>query len=53
MAKYAIDLLTNKAKHALFAKAGRKRAEELFNETTIVDEYEKYYEEILNQPPIE
>jgi N-acetyl-alpha-D-glucosaminyl L-malate synthase BshA len=53
MAKYAIDLLSNDAKHSLFAKAGRKRAEELFNEEKIVDQYEQYYEEVLNSPGVD
>ncbi len=53
MAKYAIDLLTNETKHRLFAAAGRKRAEELFNVNKIVDEYEHYYEHVLNSPRVE
>ncbi|HLP15330.1 MAG TPA: N-acetyl-alpha-D-glucosaminyl L-malate synthase BshA [Bacteroidota bacterium] len=49
MAKYAIDLLGNPAKHAIFAGASRKRAEDLFNEELIVAQYIKYYERILGQ----
>ncbi|MFA6540003.1 MAG: N-acetyl-alpha-D-glucosaminyl L-malate synthase BshA [Bacteroidota bacterium] len=53
MGKYAIDLLTNDSKHRLFASAGRRRAEEMFNVNKIVDEYEQYYEHILNSPRVE
>ncbi len=48
MAKYAIELLNNDAKREMFAKAGRNRAEEFFNEDKIVEQYEKYYEQVLN-----
>ncbi len=47
MAKYAIDLLTNETKHAIFAKAGRERAVNNFNTDYIVDQYEKVYEQLL------
>lgn len=47
MAKYAIELLTNPAKHELFAKAARKRAME-FEASKIVRLYEQYYEKILH-----
>jgi N-acetyl-alpha-D-glucosaminyl L-malate synthase BshA len=47
MSKYAIDLLTNDAKHAMFAKAGRERAVNNFNTDYIVDQYEKVYEHLL------
>ncbi len=46
MARYAIELLTNEQKHALFASACRKRAEQ-FAIKTIVDQYEKYYMKVL------
>jgi N-acetyl-alpha-D-glucosaminyl L-malate synthase BshA len=46
MAKYAIDLLTNPSKHALFAEAARKRAIE-FESSKIVTQYEQHYERIL------
>jgi len=46
MAKYAVDLLSNEKKYALFAKAARERAE-FFNEDKIVDMYEKFYEKTL------
>lgn len=47
MARYAIELLTNPAKHRLFAAAARARALE-FNQPTIVAQYENYYERILS-----
>ncbi len=53
MAKYAIELLTNETKRRHFATEARKRAEEMFNVEKIVDEYEKYYIEILNSPKVE
>ena len=53
MAKYAIDLLTNENKRQMFASAGRKRAEEMFNLKKIVDEYERYYEKVLSLPKVE
>jgi len=46
MARYAIDLLTNPSKHALFAEAARKRAIE-FESSKIVSQYEQHYERIL------
>jgi N-acetyl-alpha-D-glucosaminyl L-malate synthase BshA len=49
MARYAIDLLTNSAKHKLFAEAARKRAIE-FESSKIVSQYEQYYERVLAAP---
>jgi len=46
MARYAIELLTNESKLALFRKAARKRAME-FDVHKIVNQYEEYYEECL------
>ncbi|MCU0452223.1 MAG: N-acetyl-alpha-D-glucosaminyl L-malate synthase BshA [Bacteroidetes bacterium] len=46
MAKYAIDLLLNPAKHQVFAEAARLRAAE-FDSSRIVALYEQYYERIL------
>jgi N-acetyl-alpha-D-glucosaminyl L-malate synthase BshA len=46
MARYAIDLLTNPAKHKLFAEAARKRAIE-FESSKIISQYEQYYERVL------
>ncbi len=53
MAKYAIELLTNETKRLMFAKEGRKRAEEMFNLEKIVVEYEQHYEKILNLPKVD
>jgi len=47
MARYAIDLLTNSAKHKAFAAAARKRAYD-FEADTIIAQYERYYERIVN-----
>jgi N-acetyl-alpha-D-glucosaminyl L-malate synthase BshA len=51
MARYAIDLLTNQAKHDLFAKAARQRAME-FESSKIVTSYEQYYEKILRNSEV-
>ncbi|HVN49191.1 MAG TPA: N-acetyl-alpha-D-glucosaminyl L-malate synthase BshA, partial [Bacteroidota bacterium] len=48
MAKYAIDLLSNPAKHKLFSEAARKRAKE-FESDKIVQQYEQYYEKVLKK----
>lgn len=45
MARYAIDLLSNKSKHASFAAAARKRALD-FEAGTIVTMYEQYYKKV-------
>lgn len=47
MAKYALDLLTNDKKHALFAKASRDRAVEHFDSRKIIPEYEALYESVM------
>ena len=49
MAKYAVDLLSNDAKYKLFASASRRRAVEVFNMSLIVDQYERYYEQVLSE----
>lgn len=48
MARYAIELLTNEAKHAMFAAAARRRAVECFDVQKIVTQYIAYYEECLS-----
>jgi N-acetyl-alpha-D-glucosaminyl L-malate synthase BshA len=45
MSRYAIDLLTNDARRALFMAACRKRAVENFDVQKIVTHYEQYYRE--------
>ncbi|MGA9116206.1 MAG: N-acetyl-alpha-D-glucosaminyl L-malate synthase BshA [Bacteroidota bacterium] len=47
MARYAVELLGNPARHALFRAAARRRAVEHFDIRKIVAEYERYYEECL------
>lgn len=47
MAKYAIDLLLNETRYKYFAENSRKRAHELFDMERIVDQYEKYYQKVL------
>jgi glycosyltransferase involved in cell wall biosynthesis len=49
MAKYAIDLLTNEARYKMFAAASRKRAVEVFSADKVIDQYEKYYEQVLSE----
>jgi L-malate glycosyltransferase len=48
MAKYAIDLLSNESRLALFRKACRARAVEHFDVHTIVNQYEQYYARCLS-----
>jgi N-acetyl-alpha-D-glucosaminyl L-malate synthase BshA len=49
MARYAMDLLGNETKLAMFREAGRKRAVEQFDVKTIVTQYESYYTECLSK----
>lgn len=49
MAKYAIDLLTDERKLELFSRNARKRAVEKFAVELIIPQYEKLYEEALNE----
>lgn len=51
MARYAIDLLTNPAKHRIFAAAARARALE-FSSPAIIAQYEQYYERVLSSAEI-
>ena len=47
MARYAVELLTNTQKHALFSAAARRRAVNSFAIEKIVNQYEAYYEQCL------
>lgn len=47
MARYAIDLLTNEQKYALFSQKARARAVEHYDASIIVPQYERYYEKVL------
>jgi N-acetyl-alpha-D-glucosaminyl L-malate synthase BshA len=47
MSRYAIDLLTNDGKRAMFGAACRRRAVEHFDVEKIVDQYEDYYRQCL------
>jgi len=47
MARYAVDLLMNPAKHKTFSEAARFRATE-FNQDKIVTLYERYYQKVLD-----
>ena len=49
MARYAVDLLTNDARHALFRAACRERAVKHFDVKRIVDRYENYYRQCLGE----
>ncbi|MEX1138727.1 MAG: N-acetyl-alpha-D-glucosaminyl L-malate synthase BshA [Bacteroidota bacterium] len=51
MARYAVDLLTNPAKHRIFAAAARARALE-FSSPGIIAQYEQYYDRILSSTEI-
>lgn len=51
MARYAIELLTNEPKHALFSAAARRRAVEHFDVHKIVGQYEAYLEQCLGRMP--
>ena len=46
MARYAIELLSNPAKHKMFSEAARNRAIE-FDQDKIVTQYERYYQKVL------
>ncbi|HPS64345.1 MAG TPA: N-acetyl-alpha-D-glucosaminyl L-malate synthase BshA [Ignavibacteria bacterium] len=46
MAKYTIDLLTNKKKYDMFSANARKRAEQ-FNQDKVIPLYENFYKTIL------
>ncbi len=48
MARYAVDLLTNETKHARFAKNARNRAVEVFDTASILPQYERFYEKVMN-----
>jgi N-acetyl-alpha-D-glucosaminyl L-malate synthase BshA len=52
MAKYAVELLTNSAKHRLFAQAARRRAVENFTMERIVNQYEQHYARVLAESPV-
>ncbi|HUL43072.1 MAG TPA: N-acetyl-alpha-D-glucosaminyl L-malate synthase BshA [Bacteroidota bacterium] len=52
MAKYAVDLLTNDQKYTMFAAASRRRAVEVFGAAKVVDQYERYYEQVLSEHPV-
>jgi glycosyltransferase involved in cell wall biosynthesis len=49
MARYAIDLLGNEARHAIFSTNARKRAVEHFDIHKIVAQYEAYLEQCLGR----
>jgi len=50
MARYAIELLSNPAKHRLFAQASRARALE-FDSAKVITQYEQMYERVLQEAP--
>ena len=50
MARYSIDLLSNRTKLKMFGAAARRRAVENFDVKKVVDEYEVYYEECIAVP---
>ncbi len=52
MARYAVELLTNDARYKLFAAASRKRAVEMFSADKVVNQYERYYEQVLSEQSV-
>lgn len=48
MAKYAIELFSNKRKYDLFSKASRERVINNFDKEIVIPEYENFYNKILN-----
>ncbi len=50
MARYAVDLLSNPAKHKNFAQAARNRAKE-FDSGKIIMQYERLYQRVLEDVP--
>jgi hypothetical protein len=48
MADSGITLLTDAKLHALYAKASRERAEQLFCAKRVVPQYEGYYQEVIS-----
>ena len=48
MAKYVIDLLTNKKKYEAFSKNSRDRALNKFDKSKVIPIYEEFYNHILN-----
>ncbi len=48
MAKYTVDLLTNKKKYELFAQNARNRTLKYFDKSLILPQYINYYEKVLN-----
>jgi glycosyltransferase involved in cell wall biosynthesis len=49
MSRYAVELLTNEAKHAIFSANARRRAVEHFDVHKIVSQYEAYLEQCLGR----
>lgn len=47
MAKYAVDLLSNKKKYKLFSENARKRAVEMFDKSIVIPTYEELYNKVL------
>ena len=48
MAKYVIELFSNKRKYDLFSNASRKRVENNFDKEIVIPEYENFYNKIMN-----
>lgn len=53
MAKYVVDILTNKKKKETFADNARKRAIEHFETDLIIPRYEDLYRRVLSDEPVE
>lgn len=49
MAKYTLDLLTNKKKYDMFSANARKCAVTKFDKSIVIPQYEEYYKKVLSQ----
>ena len=52
MAKYVVDILTNKKKKEMFSENARRRAIELFDTELIIPRYEELYRRVLAQEAV-
>ncbi|MGQ9798360.1 MAG: N-acetyl-alpha-D-glucosaminyl L-malate synthase BshA, partial [Ignavibacterium sp.] len=49
MAKYTLDLLTNKKKYDMFSTNARKCAVTKFDKSIVIPQYEEHYKKVLSQ----
>ncbi len=53
MAKYVVDILTNKKKRDTFSENARRRAVEMFDTELVIPKYEELYKRVLAQEAVE